>query len=349
MKKNKLDDMDLPSVNPKEELERISRDKFRPLFDGKLFEIREGIIKDVGIDYYIELKYKDRYSGFQFNVQLKATEKVPNKDGSFSIQIDTSNIEYLLNSGNPCFYVVYDKTNDLFYYEYLNDFVSQISKKDNEWDKQGSHVLRVKKQLANNEIEKIYNITFDKGIANRSINEKLAIKSATADHGDKILIDYNNNVTSDDDIRKIIENFGFILIDACRWKEIIDLNSKASNNIGTTALYNLILGTAHCYESNFFDALSFLKKANGLKSELSEELKWHLEYMYTTSKYTFGIIPKEEYEKVMSKLENSGPLGLYIRFYWEFCGNLILQEFNKINLNHRCHRLTQIIVEQNLC
>jgi hypothetical protein len=97
-----LDNMKLPKSSEQEELEQLSKDKLRPLFEHKLFEVREETYRDKGIDLLIELKYKGSYTNFRFLVQLKATEtKKPNVDGSYSWQIDTSNIQYLLNSGQP--------------------------------------------------------------------------------------------------------------------------------------------------------------------------------------------------------------------------------------------------------
>ncbi|MGZ7136382.1 MAG: DUF4365 domain-containing protein, partial [Methanobacterium sp.] len=135
-----LANMHLPFVNTKEELEQISKNKFRPLFDVSLFEIREET-KDKGIDYIIELKKSGKYSGFKFNIQLKATNSIKqNKDGSYSLQIETSNINYLLNSAIPSYYILYDMKGDCFFYEYIKDFVESLQTKSKVWNKKPTHV-----------------------------------------------------------------------------------------------------------------------------------------------------------------------------------------------------------------
>ena len=50
-----LDNMKLPKSSEQEELEQLSKDKLRPLFEHKLFEVREETYRDKGIDLLIEL------------------------------------------------------------------------------------------------------------------------------------------------------------------------------------------------------------------------------------------------------------------------------------------------------
>lgn len=71
---SKLDEIKLPKRSIKEELEQLSKDKLRPMFDHKLFEFRDEEYRDKGLDLAIELKYKDSYTNFRFLVQLKASE-----------------------------------------------------------------------------------------------------------------------------------------------------------------------------------------------------------------------------------------------------------------------------------
>jgi hypothetical protein len=101
-----LDEMNLPWASSNESLEIISNNHFRPLFDPQFFLIRPETERDKGIDHHMEIKKGNRYLNFRFVVQLKATDsKDINKDGSISLQLDTSNINYLLNNPMPAFYV----------------------------------------------------------------------------------------------------------------------------------------------------------------------------------------------------------------------------------------------------
>lgn len=309
-----IENMDLPLVNPNEDLETISNNYLRPLFAVDFFEMRPEQHRDKGIDFIVELKKHNKYTNFRFLIQLKATDSVNyNKDGSFSLSIATSNIQYLLNGGIPAFYILFIKNSGKFYYENLNEFLSRISTGDSDWQKQNSHTLRFSKDLTAEALREIYQKTLQHGLFKRAIDEKLVYKTASFDSGDKIVIDSNLNVTDDTEIRKIIENAGFDLINEGNWKDIISLHKRASGNVATTAKYNLILGIVYYYTSNFIDALSHFKKATLAKNELSAPLQNHLRYFDTSVKFYMGIINEKEYSSIIDELDKDDDIGFFIR------------------------------------
>ena len=309
-----LDEMDLPLANTNEDLETISKNRFYPLLDVTKFEIRSEDLRDKGIDLHIELKKANKYTNFRFVVQLKATDsKLANKDGSISLQIHTSNINYLLNNPMPAYYVLYLKNTDTFYYENLNLFVKELANDTPEWHTQGTHTLRFKKTLTKEAIIQIYDETLKKGKFHRKVNERLILKSASLFPTDKISLDAELNVSSDNEIRNQIENIGFVLINEGKWKDVIMVHKKGSGNIAITAKYNLVLGVASYYSGNLLDALSFFKSSFKLKFELSPELESHLAYFYASTKNSLGLISEEDYKKQMNLLEDSANVGLYIK------------------------------------
>lgn len=278
-----LDEMDLPLANPNEELETVSNNFFKPLFDVSKFEIRSDH-RDKGIDFHIEIKKAGKHTNFRFAVQLKATDSLKvNSDGSTSLQLNTSNINYLLNTGMPAYYVLYSKYSNSFFYENLNDFVKSLSDRNLEWQKQGSHVLRFNKMLDSKGIDEMYNVSIKKGLLQRKINETLALQTSSVSSGDKILIDANLNVNTDAEIRRVMEAIGLNLVNEGRWKEILLVHKKASGNIASTSKYNLVLGIANYYSGNLIDALSFFKASLLTKSELSVDLHGYLSFFRDNS------------------------------------------------------------------
>lgn len=307
-----LDKMKLPKSSEQEELEQLSKDKLRPLFEHKLFEVREETYRDKGIDLLIELKYKESYTNFRFLVQLKATEtKKQNVDGSYSWQIDTSNIQYLLNSGQPAYYICYVKEKDVFYYQQLNDFVNEISSKNTDWNNQETHTLRISKILNSSSITEIYNKVKNRCQLSRELVEKLDIKGKK-DKSTKISISDEYKVTDETSIVQLVEKIGFTIINEGRSKEVVLLNEKISNDI-KSPLYNLIVGVANYYTSNLFDSLAFFQKAKRQKSELSKDLAENLEYFDTIIKLSLGLIDEKKYQEIIESLKNSEHLKYYIK------------------------------------
>lgn len=310
-----LDSMDLPKTNYFEELETLSEQNFQPLFPPSKFEFCTRDRRDKGLDITYEIKRADKHTGFRFVVQLKATESIePNKtDGSFSVQLDTSNINYLLNNNCPAFYVLYVVNTKTFYYESITDFLKNLIQKESEWNKQGSHVLKFSKKLVPDSITEIYEAAQKNGLLQRNLKDSATQISASINKYDRISIDSDLNITDDAEIRKKIEILGFELINEGKWREILFVHKKASGNVAASALYNLILGIANYYGGSRWDAISFLKTASKLKLELDEEMQMQLQYFDTVVKYSIGLIDDEEYNNKMLNLENSETVGLYIK------------------------------------
>ncbi len=309
-----LENMALPKANYYEELETLSEQNFQILFHPSKFELGTRDRRDKGLDITYEIKRADKHTGFRFIVQLKATESIQsNKFGGFSVQLDTSNINYLLNNSCPAFYVLYEVNTKTFYYESITDFLKTLNKKDGEWNKQGTHVLNFSKQLLPGGIIEMYNTAQKNGLLQRNLKDSASLISASFNKSDRISIDANLNITDDAKIRQMIEALGFELINEGKWKEIFLVHKKASGNVASSALYNLILGIANYYGGSRWDAISFLKAASMLKSELDKEMQMHLEYFDTVVKYSIGLINDDEYGNKMLNLENSDNIGLYIK------------------------------------
>lgn len=312
MDNNILDEMKLPLVNPNEELEDISNNHFIPLFDVTNFEIRKEPGRDKGIDFRNELKRGGKYTGFRFFIQLKATEKKEeNDDGSVSIRIYTSNINSLLNSGIPAFYVLYFKKENVFLYEYLNEFVKNIIEQKQDLNSQDTHTLRLSKKLDLNAINLMYQIALDRGIFTRSLNQQLAISSSMV--SERILIDPKLKVTSDSEIRRLIEQFGLHLINESRWQEILVAHQNGSQAIATSAKYNLIIGIAYYYRGDLMKSLIHFRDAIKLKSELNDDLIEHLILYDTTARYSLGLISKLDYQTKLDTIGKSDHIRYYLK------------------------------------
>lgn len=307
-----LDKMKLPQSSKQEELEQLSKDKLRPLFNHEYFEIREEIYRDKGIDLSIELKYNEKYTNFRFLVQLKSTEtKKQNKDGSYSWQIDTSNIQYLLNGGKPAYYICYVKETDTFYYQLLNDFITDISSKNKDWNVQNTHTLRVSKVLNSSSISEIYNKVKTRCQLSRELTEKIDIKVRN-DAPSKISISEEYKITDETSIVKFVEEIGFNLISKGHSKEIVLLNEKVSNDI-KSPLYNLILGVSNYYTANLFNSLSFFQTAKRKQKLLNKSQAENLEYFDTIVKFSLGLIDEVKYQEILDSLKSSEHLRDYIK------------------------------------
>lgn len=307
-----IDEIFLPKSSKNEELEDLSRKKIAPLFDEERF-ILKGEIIDNGIDMRNEIKMNSMKLGFGFNFQLKSKIKATsNSDGSYSKSIETKNIEYLLNNGQPAFYGFYIKNEDKFYYIHLNEVIQKLNAKDPNWENQPNHTIRFEKVLSPEAINEIYQISIKHGTMLRELNFRGALMINSSSKNQKIIVDYQENVTDDNEIRTLIEGLGHELINEGRWKEIIHVHRNASGEVAKTPKYCLIIGIAYYYNGQLFDALSYFKKSNKLRDELEKTSIDFLDYYFHTTKFSVGLIDEKSYNSEIQKLKDNPVLNFYI-------------------------------------
>lgn len=312
-----LDKMRLPLSNPKEALETLSRNLFQPLFDPQRFIIRSEDYRDKGVDFQIEVLEGYGSStvctNFRFIVQLKATDTIQtNRDASYSLQIDTANINYLLNHPMPAFYVFYHNATGNFYYRELREFTSELFKKDKNWNDQASHVIRFSSLLDKPALDQMHRQTIQKGTFNRQLSTHNLMKDQSPTPEDKIIIDRNLDMVADSDIRDLIEKGGFMLIKDNRWADILKLHKKASGSLETTSLYNLVVGSANYYSGNMPAALTFLKAAKKKENTLHPGLRGHISYFEAATKYAMGILSEEQYVTQVKSCSDDSIMRLHI-------------------------------------
>lgn len=314
MSDDEFDEMKLPMASSTEELETISTNKFKPKFDATKFDFGQYLAKDKGVDFNVEIKHNKRHTNFKFHIQLKATEKIKrNKDRTISLKIYTANINYLLDSGWPAYYVLYFKAEDKFFYANINDFVKSLVKKSSDWQDQDSHILRFKDELTDKAIENIYTNTLSFGKFKRKLTEKLAIESSFISQEDKVTIDENLNVSGDAQIRRLIEGMGLILINEARWNEILIVHQRASQTVATSAKYNLILGVAYYHSGELAQSLSHLRKAQMMKQELSKGLQEYLQLFNLIVDAALSRISGSKFDDEVAKLEMHKDLKYQVR------------------------------------
>lgn len=308
-----LDKMSLPQSSRNQELEVISKRVFEPLFDVERF-ILKSETTDNGIDYRCEIKYKGNVTGFCFNFQLKSKEKnEPLKNGTYSKSFELSNIQYLVNNTHPAFYGFYIVENDAFYFEYLDEFISNLKKNNPDWESQQNHTLNFSKKLDRQAVDEIYQIALDRGLLFRKINCSLINRLSQSDLTSNITIDLNDNVTDQNEIIKNVEKFGFELINQSNWNTVIELHNKTIHSSRFSAKYNMIVGLAYYYTGDYITSLKFLKEAINGKKELDLELQNHLIFIISSVKHLLFMIDKDEYDDIISKLPTDEHISFHIQ------------------------------------
>ncbi|WP_313093841.1 DUF4365 domain-containing protein [Chryseobacterium flavum] len=309
--KHNIDELNLPKDSRNNQLEIISKNHFRPLFDVEKFVVKEEII-DNGIDFRFEIKKDNNILGFGFNFQLKSSESIKkNQDGSYSKNIETSNIEYLLSNGQPAFYGFYIEDEKTIYFTNLKKVIFELNAKNSNWQNQSNHTIRFIEKLDKVSIDEIFTIAFNEGLMQRKIQSVLAENFSLIEKKDKIIVDLDSNVITDSEITSYIEQYGLILIDNFRWTEVINLHNKSTVNSNKTPKYNLIIGMSYYYSGEYFKALDSFKESYKNIDSLDSSLKEYLLFFYYGLQRIMNIINEKDYEKATENFKENSDMYMY--------------------------------------
>jgi hypothetical protein len=342
MDKKRFERLPLPASSSKEDLETISRNKFFSLFDPKLFEIRPVTFRDKGTDFVIELKQDGFYTNSHFIVQLKSTISIrPNKDGTISLSVSVSNINYLSNYHMPAYYILYDHKKDNWYIEDVDHVYHCLSQKLTIPPlKKNRFTINFSKLLTLQEIAKIYSSTLERAALLKGLNEHLnspllAERNKTAG----IVIDENKEVYSVEHNIALIDQYGFQILNKGEFRTIIEIEKRTNPHAKVSATFSMVCGVAYLQTGKLYKAMELLKMAQLNAEGLRPDLKAMLVYSILNAKYLLGIISEHDFTIETAKIIQTKDAGSFLQLESAF------RDFNNadIMLKDRIERLYKSI------
>lgn len=302
----------LPFSSTNESLETISRNKLSLLLNPNLFEVRQEIQRDKGIDLIIEVKQDNYYTNFRFPVQLKSTSSIEfNKDNSISFPIEVTNIHYLLNYGMPAYYILYEHQTDKFYVEKVHDVYHNLATKYHNKKFPIEFTVRFHKLLDSEVIQEIYKHTLENGMLLKNLNLQRSFSTSSEITG--IVIDKDNEVYSIDKNIAFIDQFGFELLNNLNYDQIISIEQRTHPRSNTSAAFNAVCGIAYYHKANLLKALEFLKEAQKESNKLDPETQTMIVYMLLQTRYLLGMINEENFKIEIAKLMDDQSIGSFLQ------------------------------------
>jgi len=313
-----FEDSHLPKVNPNENLETISANLLRTLFPVEKFEIRSETDRDKGIDFHIELKIEtapgeSRYTNYRSAIQLKATNTIqPSDDGSFGLQISTSNIMYLHNNAMTAYYIFYHHPTQAFYYKNAKKVASEVQSKNSEWHKQATHKIYFTKKLDQHAVQFIYDEIYAHGNALKHINQFITPFDKEK-KSDRLVIDSDLEVYSVAQNIEFIDQFGAALVNQNRFNTVIEIEKRSWPRESATPRFYLFCGIAYFQRGNLYRALELLNDAKKLSSEFDRQGQAIIEHTILSARYLLDMITKEEFDHQMEKINGLEDAGSYFQ------------------------------------
>jgi len=304
----------LPKYSHEQKLEKASLNRIRLILeDTDLFVVGANSNYDYGVDFNIELlSNSSNPTNFNINAQLKAIDFLEKNalksDKSYSIQISSSNINYLLSGVS--IYILYVNSKNCFYFKWADELFNELQKKKPNWlEKEAKHTINFNRKLDESALNEIHNIGLEKLKSLRNLRtEQTLLVNSTIKTSSKIVYDADTlSVSTDESLVQYLKKEGIGLINQGHSNYILKLAEEHTKNIEANDFIIFLLGFANFNIGNNYQALAYLQKIITSK-KLTKLHRDYSNYLFLSIKNSLGQDTKEE---MIKEFENSIPLSTY--------------------------------------
>ncbi len=133
---------ELPIRDRNSELQALAETAFEAaIANERHFVVQSRDRRDYGTDFQVEATHSGGMTNFRVHTQLKATNKAANKDGSISISVARTNLNYMLSQPNSIYVCYHSPTQALFVRSAENVF-RDADHEGEEWRSQKNLTIR---------------------------------------------------------------------------------------------------------------------------------------------------------------------------------------------------------------
>jgi hypothetical protein len=203
----------LPRADRNAELQQLSIAALRSSLPPDKFRFRDERVDDTGVDGSLELLVDGRYTNLRSQVQVKSTDSIDaNADGSLSVKVKVSNLNYLLNGPSPL-YVLYIDLKKELRFAWARDERKRLDESNPEWSAQEHVTLRFAMPLNAETLGEIHQRIAQDARFQRRVNDILDAASAT----DQVIISIDPaklGITDSEEAKTIVINSGTAYVSA---------------------------------------------------------------------------------------------------------------------------------------
>ncbi len=314
----------LPKGDRSDDLQQESLTAFRLAIPSERFLFRDERTDDKGVDGSLELKVTAGFTNVRSQVQLKATDGTDlNVDGSFSLPVAVSNLNYLLNGPAPL-YVVWIAPRKEFRYVWARDEARRLHQETPEWINQGSITLRFRELLISTSWDSVYGRIMREGQLHRQTHDHLA-QTASAEPITLRIDSGTLKATTDQQAYEWITNSGLALVAAGHATPVRELIRMLPAPKASEPRVRLVSGyAAHSLGDNF-SARADLGRAAMNRASFDAVDRYMLDALLIDCDYCLGRIDTQEIRARQLQLETEAPEPISLqlqldRLRWDHIG-----------------------------
>lgn len=327
----------LPQVDTNREIQTNSLDALNIFLPKDKFCLRDERIEDYGVDVSLEILEQGKATNFRAQIQLKGTRSLePNKDGSYSLQVATNNLNYLLN--NPIsIYILYIEPKNEFRFVWARNEFQRLAEENPNWIKQETITLRLNDILDLAKLVEIKEQIIKQSSLNRELNETLVLAQTS-----NVLVEINPNtfeVTDKKAILNLINGFGINLVNEGYKKEIIEKINLLDSEDKEKPFVQIVKAYAEYCSGHYHTAKEIVVLLTVSSQELSEKNQQFVNWLESTCDYRLGEINSKEHTEKLREIAEKDDTEKFSSFRFHYIHRLLLSAGN---LSRRKELLSQL-------
>jgi tetratricopeptide (TPR) repeat protein len=193
---------DLPKRDANSAIERAAQAAFEKFVSDSSDVFQQIDRKDFGTDYQLEVAHDGAATNVRLHVQLKGTAKAANKDGSVSVEIDRTNLNYLMQNAYSFFVCYHLPTNSLLYTS-ADSVVRRSLHADRDWTAQKTITVRFVTPLTQERLSSLVTVARLNAFASR--DERFAQVTTPPENLPNVLARRRTQIHVPDDLNHAVE------------------------------------------------------------------------------------------------------------------------------------------------
>ncbi|MCA9609926.1 MAG: DUF4365 domain-containing protein [Myxococcales bacterium] len=297
----------LPIADEKAALQRRSLATLRDRLPGDRFIVRDEASEDYGVDLSIEVLSAGRATNCRAQVQLKARSGLrPNADGSFSVPIEVSNLNYLLNGPCPV-YVLYRPESDELLFAFALDEQRRHHAQNQSWVTNGTVTIRFTTRLDAGSFAAFGERIIADARRHRELRD--AVAGATPGRPHRFEVAGHGGVLTADEVRPILLQHGLALVSWGVSGRVLDmLGLLPQTDVRVSATLLLVRGHAEFSHGHYLSAQASLREASSKSRDLGPDEAQFLTYLLHAVEFALGeLTPAAFRERCDAWREDASP------------------------------------------
>jgi hypothetical protein len=280
---------------------------------------------DAGVDGSLELLVDGHSTNLRSQVQLKSKDSSEtNADGSVSVQVKVSNLNYLLNGDSPI-YVLYVAPRKELRFAWARDERKRLDDSSPGWLGQQSVTIRFQTLVTPETLENIYYRIGQEARLQRKVNDFLDVASNT----EEVVVSINTatlEITDPDEVKRVLIKSGTAIVSAGHARRVMESIRLLDPRTAQEPRILLVKAHAESHLEQYQHAIATLADASLRIDELSETDKLFLQTLQASCHFQIGQISLAEFSEHLEQVSQHGD--------------------NRFALSDRLHRIRYALIDE---